>query len=63
MSETIQSKKAVMSIQEFREWAGVGNTFVYQELKLGNLKAIKIGCRTLIRVEEAQRWLDSREAY
>jgi hypothetical protein len=23
MSETIQSKKAVMSIQEFREWAGV----------------------------------------
>jgi hypothetical protein len=63
VSIQIPPKKAVMSVPEFLAWSGIGNTFFYTELKAGNLKAIKIGRRTFVRVDDAQHWLDTRSAY
>jgi excisionase family DNA binding protein len=57
---SVTPNKAVMSVSEFREWAGIGNTLFYKELKAGRLKAIKVGRRTLVRMDEAQKWLDSQ---
>ncbi len=41
---------------------GMGRRTTYDELGLGNLKAIKVGARTLIDVEAGLAWLRSRPA-
>lgn len=42
--------------------AGVGRTFIYEEIKAGRLASLKIGKRRLIKVEELNRWLDRHAA-
>lgn len=54
---------AVMTINEFRDWARISRTRTYQEIGRGALAAIKVGRRTLIPVEAAQDWLRSQPAY
>lgn len=49
--------KGAFSVEEFAEWAGIGRTLAFAELKSGRLVARKCGRRTIIPSEEAQRWL------
>ena len=44
-------------IEEFCRRFGVGRTKVYDELKLGRLRARKIGRRTIITADDAEGWL------
>jgi len=39
------------------ERAGVGRTKMYEEIKAGAIKTIKVGRRTLIPESELQAWL------
>lgn len=38
---------------------GIGRSKAYDEIKSGRLTGVKIGRRTLIRAEDAERWLRS----
>lgn len=43
-----------ISIAEFCDRYGVGKTLAYQLLRKGDIKALKIGSRTLITCESAE---------
>lgn len=51
--------KAVLSIAEFCSAYGLGTTRAYEEIGAGRLKALKSGARTLIRVADAEAWLNA----
>jgi excisionase family DNA binding protein len=44
------------SIEVFCQRFGIGRTSVYQEIKLGRLRAHKIGRRTVILEDDAKDW-------
>jgi excisionase family DNA binding protein len=48
-----------MSISEFSERYGPGRTTIYEEIKLGRLRARKCGKRTLITEDDAEHWLQA----
>lgn len=52
-----QSAIGVFSVNDFCQWAGIGRTAVYAEMKTGRLTARKFGRRTIIPKTEAERWL------
>lgn len=52
-----------LTIEEFRAWSRLGRTKIYELLASGELKAIKVGRRTLISGEAAQAWFDAQPAY
>ena len=41
---------------DFAKAHGIGRTLVYEEIKRGELKIIKVGSRTLIPDSEAKAW-------
>jgi excisionase family DNA binding protein len=45
------------SIEEFCRRYGLGRTKVYEEIKLGRLRARKIGRRTIVTQDDAENWL------
>jgi excisionase family DNA binding protein len=51
---------AVYSIAEACAAAGIRRTTLYKEIRLGGLRAVKIGGRTVILVDDLRRWLDGR---
>ena len=51
---------AAMSVDKFAKWAGIGRTSAWHLIRRGELPAIKISRRTLIRIEDAKIWLASR---
>ena len=51
------SRKLALSIPEFLAAVPIGRTKLYEELKAGRLRAVKVGKRTLILITEAERWL------
>jgi hypothetical protein len=53
-------KPAMLTINEFRQWARIGRTKIYEEIGKGALPAKKVGGRTLIPMEGAERWLASQ---
>jgi excisionase family DNA binding protein len=55
-SSPISAQRA-FSIEEFCRRYGVGRTKVYEELKLGRLRALKVGRRTIISKDDAENWL------
>jgi hypothetical protein len=57
--EVTQSVSGVFSVNDFCQWAGIGRTAVYAEMKAGRLAAKKFGRRTIIPKCEAERWLAS----
>jgi excisionase family DNA binding protein len=62
ISETERARRArqrAMSISEFSERYGPGRTTVYEEIKLGRLRARKCGKRTFITEADAERWLQA----
>ena len=44
-------------IPEFCVAARIGRSTVYEEIRSGRLKTVKVGSRTLIPVKEAEAWL------
>jgi excisionase family DNA binding protein len=54
--------KRTISILEFSRRYSVGRTSVYQEIASGRLRAIKVGRKTLVKVDDAEAWLASRPA-
>jgi len=49
-------------ITRWCDMSGMGRTRVYEELSAGNLRAVKVGNRTLIEVETGLAWLRSLPA-
>jgi len=54
-----ETSSGVFSVNDFCQWASIGRTAVYAELKAGRLTARKFGRRTIIPVSEAEKWLAS----
>lgn len=57
MAENIQKKG--FRIPELEHWSGVRRTKLYDEMKLGRLKFMKIGRITIIPIEAAEEWFAS----
>ncbi|MCB1383233.1 MAG: helix-turn-helix domain-containing protein [Notoacmeibacter sp.] len=55
-------RKGAYTIPEFADWSGISRSSVYRQIASGQLTAMKAGHRTLIRADEAQRWLDALPA-
>jgi len=53
---------AFSTIDNWCALSGMGRRVTYDEIGRGNLKAIKVGARTLIDVEAGLAWLRSRPA-
>jgi excisionase family DNA binding protein len=56
------NRKLAYSIGEFCSLVGLSRSKVYQLLAAGELSAVKVGKRTLIRSTEAERFIDARPA-
>jgi excisionase family DNA binding protein len=54
-----RARQRAMSISEFSERYGPGRTTIYEEIKLGRLRARKCGKRTFITEDDAEDWLRS----
>jgi excisionase family DNA binding protein len=53
------ARQRAMSISEFSERYGPGRTTIYEEIKLGRLRARKCGKRTFITEDDAEHWLQA----
>ena len=51
---------AAYTIAEACAAAGIRRTTLYKEIRSGDLRAVKIGGRTVILVDDLRRWLDGR---
>jgi hypothetical protein len=51
--------RGALTIPEFAEWARIGRTRVFEEIKAGRLAVVKCGSRTLVRMSDAKVWLDN----
>jgi excisionase family DNA binding protein len=49
-----------LPITDAAKAAGVGRSKVFEEIRDGRLRAVKIGRSTRIRIEDLRSWLDSR---
>lgn len=52
-----------MTVKEFCAWSRIGHTKFYELLARGEVRAIKVGRRTLVSSEAAQAWLDAQPDY
>lgn len=50
-------EKLAYSITDLVRVAGVGRSFIYEEIKCGRLKVKKAGRRTLILQRDVEKWL------
>jgi hypothetical protein len=48
-----------MTVSEFCNWARVGRTKLYDEVKAGRLKLRKIGTKSIVIRSEGEAWLHS----
>ena len=53
-----QPKRRAYSIREFCETFSVSRSKTYYLLAAGELTAVKLGSKNLIRTEEAERWFN-----
>jgi hypothetical protein len=60
MSHQLPPLIGAMSVSDFAIWAGIGRTTAWKEIREGNLRAIKVSARTIIRFDDATRWLATR---
>jgi excisionase family DNA binding protein len=56
-------EKLAYTIKEFCALAGVGRSFVYEQIAEGRLLAVKAGGRTLIRRGDATAYFDALPAF
>jgi excisionase family DNA binding protein len=57
MSEQRAGAQEAYSIEEFRTAFSIGRSVVYDEIRAGRLRALKVGARTLITRDDAIAWL------
>lgn len=55
----LPGEKATYTLREVSTAIGIGRSTLYNALNTGELQAIKLGRRTLIRREALRAWLDS----
>jgi hypothetical protein len=60
MPQQLQQPVGAMSVNAFAIWAGIGRTTAWKEIREGNLRAVKVSARTIVRFEDATRWLATR---
>lgn len=48
---------AAMKVEAFLHWAGISRFLFYKEVRRGRIRPKKCGARTMIPMEEAERWL------
>ncbi len=53
-------EREIMTIEEVREWLGIGRTKLFSLLLSGDLPSFKIGTRRLIRRADAEAWLEGK---
>ena len=53
--ENQQNERLTYTINDFCRATGVGRTHVYKMVKQGKLRVVKLGARTLIPRDEAER--------
>tara|TARA_R100001163_G_C4933532_1_gene108446 strand:- start:77 stop:256 length:180 start_codon:yes stop_codon:yes gene_type:complete len=51
--------KRVLTITEFIDAYGIGRTKLYELIKNNEIAVKKFGRKTLIPIDEAERWLES----
>ncbi len=51
-----------VSLDRLTEITSIPRTKLYEEIKSGKLKAVKMGRRTLVRVADARAWIDAAAA-
>jgi excisionase family DNA binding protein len=56
-AQSLASKLRARSIDQFCRCFGVGRTTAYEQIKLGRLRARKVGKRTIITDDDAEEWL------
>lgn len=61
MPETpnIDTTPLAYPVNEFAKAVGIGRSKVYEEIRLGRLRAKKLGARTVITGPDARAYLDS----
>lgn len=62
MSDNQTARVAAVSVKDFARWAGIGLTTAWKEIREGRLRAVKVSQRTIIILDDAQRWLETRPA-
>ncbi len=55
-------KKLAYSIDELTHLIGIGKSYIYEEIKSGNLKKVKIGKRSLFLAEDVDGYLKRMRA-
>jgi excisionase family DNA binding protein len=55
----VKPRRLAYSVRQFEEETGLGHTKVCELIAEGELPAVKVGRRTLIPGDEADRWLAS----
>lgn len=50
----------LMTVHEVLDRCRIGRTFLYQEIKQGHLRRLKIGRLTRFKVADVLAWLESR---
>ena len=55
--EMTEKDRLAYTVPQLAEATGVGRTTLYEEIRSGRLRPVKVRRRTIITVEEARRWL------
>ena len=59
MEATVSDFKRAYSLAEFCRRSGISRSTTYEQIKAEHLQAVKAGNRTLVRVDDAESWLQS----
>ena len=51
-----------LSVKEACNSTSISRSTIYAEIKVGNLKTLKVGRRTLLAVKDLEAWLSSKAA-
>jgi excisionase family DNA binding protein len=52
-------ERLVLNVAEVMDITGLSRQYVYNEIKSGRLRSLKVGRRRLVRVADLETWLDS----
>jgi excisionase family DNA binding protein len=53
-------ERYAFTVHDFCRWSGIGRSKTYDLIAAGELPILKVGTKTLIRVDDAKAFLDGR---
>jgi hypothetical protein len=53
------TSKRALSVRDFLHSYSIGQTKFYEEVRDGRLRVVKLGKKTLVDIDEAERWFAS----